>query len=74
MNISIIERDIKNREESLRRCKYDLICMKRAHKTDAVHELSAEILLLEDQLDRYHVVFNILREEQPSYDEMLPRV
>jgi hypothetical protein len=74
MNILVIERDIKTREESLKRCKYNLSIVKRHHKKEAAQEISAEILLLEDQLEKYHVLFNILREDQPVYDEVLPRV
>jgi len=78
MNISIIERDIKNREESLRRCKYNVECLRKSpraagHQED-IRLMSQEAFYLQDQLDQYYVLFNLLREDQPEYDEMLPRV
>jgi hypothetical protein len=71
MQLRAIERDIKLREDALRRCKYNLDCMK-GHK-EAVDYLAAEVFLLEDQLEQYKVVANLLREEQGSCDEMLPK-
>jgi len=78
MNISIIERDIKNKEESLRRCKYNVECLCKSPRVagyqEAIRLVSQEAFYLQDQLDQYYVLFNLLREDQPEYDEMLPRV
>ena len=74
MNIELVERDIQNRELALKRCKYHLSCIDKTENQVPFKLLSQEIFYLQDQLERYYVLFNLLREEQPVVDEMLPKV
>ncbi len=71
MQLNLIEQDIKSKEESLRRCRSNLLGVE-AH--DEIRLLSHEVFLLEDQLKMYRVIVGILKEDQGSYDEMLPKV
>ena len=78
MHIALIERDIRNREDALRRCTSNVTCLQRspraAEHTEAIRLLSQEAFYLQDQLEQYHTLITFLREEQGVCDEMLPRV
>jgi hypothetical protein len=77
MNIVLIERDIKDREQALQTCKYSLSYLKREGSrkyADAIRALSQEAFFLEDQLHRYRILFNILREDQKKFDEVPKRI
>jgi hypothetical protein len=78
MQLNLIESDIQNRENALRRCKSNLDYLYNSIETEeskkAIKLLEQESFYLQDQLDRYYVLAAILREEQSSYDEMLQTV
>ena len=78
MQLNLIEQDIKSKEESLRRCKSNLLgCVMKTNSIETHNELrllSHEIFLLEDQLKMYRTIVGILKEEQGSRDEMLQKV
>jgi hypothetical protein len=78
MQITMIERDIINRENALRRCKYNVICLQTSPRAseyaEGIKMLSQEAFYLQDQLDRFYILLDILKEEQGACDEMLPRV
>ncbi len=71
MQLNLIEQDIKSKEESLKRCKSNLLGLE-TH--DEIKLLSHEVFLLEDQLKMYRTIVGILKEEQGSHDEMLQKV
>jgi hypothetical protein len=77
MQLNLVERDIKIKEEALQRCKYNLECLRRspgvAEYQEGIKLIGQEAFYLQDQLDQYYVVQSILREEQGSCDEMLPK-
>lgn len=77
MQLNLIEQDIKNKEAFLHRCKNSLLaCVMQDNNAATKVEielLSQEAFLLEDQLEQLYSVAAILREEQGSYDEMLPK-
>ena len=83
MQLDLIEADVHNREEQLKRCKaklrylgnlhvsFDLL---EAHK-EAMKLLEQEEFYLQDQLYHLKSLVAILKEEQDySRDEMLPKV
>ena len=73
MKIELIERDIKDKEEALIRCRYNQLVYTLGAKETL--DLSAyEAFYLQDQLNSYRVVLNVLREDQPIHDEMLPDI
>jgi hypothetical protein len=41
---------------------------------DVIRMLSNEAYLLKDQLARFKIILNLLREEEGPNDEMLPRI
>jgi len=77
MQIVLIEREMKDKEEALRRCRYNVACLKQANNKEyekAIYELSQEVYMLEDQLEHYRVVFNLLREDQKVFDNVPKRI
>jgi hypothetical protein len=77
MQLNLIEQDIKDKEDSLRRCKSNLLgCIMKTNSPETHNEiklLSQEVFLLEDQLKMYRTIAGILKEEQGSHDEMLQK-
>jgi hypothetical protein len=77
MQLNLVERDIKIKEEALRRCTYNLDCLRRSPRAAEYQEgiklMDQEAFYLQDQLNQYYVVQSILREEQGVCDEMLPK-
>ena len=77
MQLNLIERDIKIKEDALRRCKYNIQCLRRSPKVAEYEEglkiMDQEAFYLQDQLNQYYVVQTLLREEHGSCDEMLPK-
>ena len=77
MQIVLVERELRQKAEALKRCQYNMQCLKRAKNSDyekAIWQLSQEIFLLEDQLDRYNTVFNLLQDGQEMFDNVPKRV
>ena len=77
MKIVLIERDIKDREQALQTCKHSLSYLKKEDSrkyADTIRALSQEAFFLEDQLQHYHVLFNLLKDDQVLYDEMPKKI
>lgn len=77
MNIALIEREMRYRKEALKRCQYNVQCLKRARNPEyekAIWQLSQEAFLLEDQLVHYNTVFNLLKEDQELFDNVPKRI
>ena len=77
MEIKALEREIEHREDYLMRCDSNLKFLQsipdREQNQDAIRLVEQEAFFLRDQLDKYHIIYTILREEQGSNDEMLPK-
>lgn len=78
MELKLIISDIKKREDTLQLCKYNLEALRKSAKASLLHDairlMGQEIFFLQDQLSMLYIAAALLREEQGSTDEMLPRV
>jgi hypothetical protein len=77
MQIVLIEREMKDKEEALKRCKYQAAWLKQLKKPEykeTIWQLSQEAFLLEDQLAHYKTVFNLLQEDQEVFDNFPKRI
>ena len=73
MELKELEREMKQRERCLTRCLFSLefLTLDPIKNRDAIRLAEQEAFFLRDQLDKYHSVYAILREEQGSTDEAL---
>lgn len=78
MQLNLIELDIQDRENSLKRCKANLQYL---HSTsdgkkhpEVISMTEYEIFYLKDQLAKFYIVAGILKEEYGSRDEVLLRI
>ena len=77
MQIVQIEREMKDKEEALKRCKYHAAWLKQLRKPEykeTIWQLSQEQFLLEDQIAHYKTVFNLLQEDQEVFDNVPKRI
>ena len=77
MQIVLIEQEMRDKEEALKRCKYYLAWLKQARNPkykETIWELTQEQFLLEDQLAHYKTVFNLLEEDQETFDSVPKRI
>jgi hypothetical protein len=77
MKIVLIEREMKEKEAALKRCKYLVECLKKSRKPEhkeVLWQISQEQFLLEDQLAHYKIVFSLLQEDQEMYDSVPKRI
>jgi len=77
MQLNVLEREMRHKKDALKRCQYNVQCLKRARNSehkDAIWQLSQEVYLLEDQLSRYDTVFNLLKEDVQVYDDVPKRI
>ena len=77
MQIGLIERDIKDREQALQTCKHSLSYLKKEDSrkyADTIRALSQEAFYLEDQLQHYRVLFNLLKDDQEKFDEVPKKI
>jgi hypothetical protein len=77
MQLAAIEREMRYKKEALKRCQYNVQCLKRAGNPEyeeAIWQFSNEAYLLEDQLFRYDIVFNLLKEDVQIYDDVPKRI
>jgi hypothetical protein len=76
MKANLIERDMQDRERALQSCKGNIMYLQqkgeRKYKED-INMLSQEIFFLQDQLSRYKIIFDLLKEEEGPADEMLKK-
>lgn len=76
MQLNLIEIDIKDREEILARCRSNLYALHTlpGNKNEGeIRLLGQQIFYLKDQLEKFYILVGILKEEQGSHDEMLPK-
>lgn len=77
MQLNLIETDIQNREEALKRCKANLHYLKFSSEgkkhPEQLRITEYEVFYLKDQLEKFYILAGILKEEQGVYDEMLPK-
>jgi hypothetical protein len=77
MNIALIEQEIRHKKEALKRCHYNVQCLRRAKNPEykeAIWQLSNEEYLLRDQLSRYSTVYNLLKEDRELFDNVPKRI
>jgi hypothetical protein len=77
MQLNLLEREMRYKKDALKRCQYNMQCLKNARNPgyqEAIWQLSNEAYLLEDQLSRYDVVFNLLKEDVQVYDDVPKRI
>jgi hypothetical protein len=78
MQLNLIELDIKDREEALRRCKVNLQYLRTSSEgkkhPEEIKLTEYEMFYLKDQLQRFYILAGILKKEQGACDEMLPKV
>jgi hypothetical protein len=77
MQLNLLEREIRYKKDALKRCQYNVQCLKRARNPEykeAIWQLSQEAYLLEDQLSHYDIVFNLLKEDVQVYDDVPKRI
>ncbi len=76
MELTLIERDIRHKEEYLNRCKTNLAYLKKSpQRKDEIHLAEYEVFYLCDQLEKYYSLYAILHQDQHvSHDELLQKV
>jgi hypothetical protein len=77
MKVELIERDIRDREQALKNCEYNIMYLRQENERknrDVIRMLGNEAYLLKDQLARYKVILALLREEEGPNDEMPKKI
>lgn len=77
MQLNVLEREMNCKKEALKRCQYNVQCLKKAKNPEykeAIWQLSQEAYFLEDQLTRYNTVISLLQEDQETFDNVPKRI